>query len=286
MGNRKPDRREREGASRLSGFPRTNNRRFGFLYALGIQARVVRALFLREIITRFGRHNLGVLWLFGEPMIFTLGVMTLWILIGLRHGSSIPIAAFAVTGYSSVLLWRNSASRCAMAIQQNINLLYHHKVQLIDVLLTRIAVEAAGATTSFILLSVVFSNLGLMNPPVNLLEVLGGWAMLAWFGTSLALVLGAGTAFSELVERLWHPVAYILFPLSGAAFMVDWLPSNFRTVVQFLPMVHGLEIVREGYFGNVVRTHYSVFYMAAVCSVMTALGLYLSQVAGRRVELQ
>ena len=51
----------------------------------GIQRRVLHALLMREIITRFGRENLGVLWLVAEPMLFTLGVATLWTAAGLHR---------------------------------------------------------------------------------------------------------------------------------------------------------------------------------------------------------
>src|SRR3984885_8088544 len=222
------------------------------LSALRIQRRVLHALMMREIITRFGRENLGVLWLVAEPMLFTLGVTTLWTAAGLHHGSPIPIVAFAVTGYSSVLMWRNSASRASSAVAQNKPLLYHRNVQVIDVLLTRTILEIGGATASFIFLTLLFAYIGWMPMPVDLLKVVLGWVMLAWFGASLALLIGAGTAFSEVVERLWHPAAYLLFPLSGAGFMVDWLPPGLQKFVLLLPMVHGTEILREGYFGNVV----------------------------------
>ena len=85
--------------------------------SFAIQRRVISALLMREVITRFGRENVGVLWLFGEPMMFTLGVATLWAAAGMNHGSSIPIVAFAITGYSSVLLWRNTVNRCNSGIQ-------------------------------------------------------------------------------------------------------------------------------------------------------------------------
>jgi capsular polysaccharide transport system permease protein len=254
------------------------------LHCLGIQRRVLHALLMREVITRFGRENLGVLWLVAEPMIFTLGVATLWMAAGLHHGSPIPIVAFAVTGYSSVLMWRNSASRAGSAVVQNKPLLFHRNVQVIDVLLTRIVLEISGATGSFIVLSLLFIFLGWMPPPVDLLKVVFGWLMLAWFGASLALLIGAGTAFSEIVERLWHPAAYLLFPLSGAAFMIDWLPLSMRKFVLLLPMVHGTEMLREGYFGNVVPTHYDIQYMASCCLVLSLAGLYVVRQAGRRVE--
>lgn len=257
-----------------------------FLKSLTVQKRVIGALLMREVITRFGRENLGVLWLIGEPMIFTLGVATLWSAAGLSHGSSMPIVAFAITGYSSVLMWRNSVGRCNSAIQQNLNLLYHRNVQVIDVFITRIVLELAGATASFVVLSMIFIGIEWIAPPVDLLLVVSGWLMLAWFGASLSLVIGAATAYSELVERIWHPTAYLLFPLSGAAFMVEWLPPAAQEVVLLLPMVHGVEMVREGYFGNAVRTHYDASYMALCCLGLTFLGLYLVRDAGRRVEAQ
>jgi capsular polysaccharide transport system permease protein len=254
------------------------------LRSLAIQRRVLHALMMREIITRFGRENLGVLWLVAEPMLFTLGVTTLWTASGLHHGSPIPIVAFAVTGYSSVLMWRNSASRAGSAVANNKPLLYHRNVQIIDVLLTRSALEIGATTASFIVLSSLFIFVGWMPEPVNLLEVVFGWVMLAWFGASLSLMIGAGTAFSEIVDRLWHPAAYLLFPLSGAAFMVDWLPVKVQNVVLLIPMVDGVEILREGYFGRAVPAHYDVGYMASCCLVMSLAGMYLVRQASRRLE--
>jgi capsular polysaccharide transport system permease protein len=162
--------------------------------------------------------------------------------------------------------------------------LFHRNVRIIDVLLTRMAIEAGGATASFIALSTLFTFVGWMPSPDDLLKVVEGWLMLAWFGASLALLIGAGTAYSDMVDRLWHPTAYILFPMSGAAFMVDWLPMSLQRFVLLLPMVHGVEMVREGYFGTVVPTHYDVGYMALCCLIMSLVGLYLVRQASRRVE--
>jgi len=252
--------------------------------ALIAQLRVLHALMMREVITRFGRENLGVLWLVGEPMIFTLGVATLWTLSGLRHTSQMPIVAFAVTGYSSVLMWRNSATRASGAIPANKPLLYHRQVTVLDLLFVRTLLEISGATGSFIVLSCLFVSIGWMPGPQDPLEVVIGWLMLAWFGSSLAIVIGAASNLSEIVERLWHPAAYLLFPLSGAGFMVDWLPPRFQQTVLLLPMVHGVEILREGWFGDVIPTHYNIPYMAACCAILSLAGLMLQRMAGRSVE--
>jgi ABC-type polysaccharide/polyol phosphate export permease len=257
-----------------------------FIESLRVQLRVIGALLMREIVTRYGRDNLGFLWLFVEPMMFTLGVTGLWAGAGLHHGTTLPIVAFAVTGYSSVLVWRNCATRCSMAIPPNMGLLFHRNVRVLDLFVTRILLEVAGATISFFVLSVAWICLGWMEPPSDILRVLIAWGLLAWFGASLALVIGGGTAHSEIIERVWHPAAYLLFPLSGAAFMVDWMPARFQDAMLWVPMVHGVEMLRDGFFGGAVRTHYSIKYLGLCCSLLTLAGLTLVREAGRRVEVQ
>jgi len=169
---------------------------------LTIQAQVIWALIIREIMTRYGRHNIGFLWLFVEPMLFTLGITTLWTIAGFHHGSNLPITAFALTGYSTVLLWRNMPTRCVGAIAPNSSLMYHRNVRVLDIFLSRIALEAIGATMSFVTLGLLFNFLGLMDMPENPLLVVQGWLLTAWFGGSLAMLLGSLSEKSELVEKL------------------------------------------------------------------------------------
>lgn len=251
-----------------------------------VQRRVIGALMMREVITRFGRHNLGALWLVAEPMIFTLGVAAVWTAAGLNRNSGIPIIAFAITGYSSVLMWRNTVGMCSKAIQSNINLLYHRNVKVIDVLITRIALEIGGASASFIVLTLIFVIAEWIHPPVDLMRVVFGWLMLAWFGAALSLTVGAATAYSHIVERIWTPTAYLLFPFSGAAYMADWLPVAAREILLLLPMVHSVEVIREGFFGGVVRYHYDMGYMAMFNLGLTLTGLWLVRDAGYRVEAE
>lgn len=248
-----------------------------------IQRRVIGALLMREVLTRFGRHNIGFLWLFVEPMLFTLGVTALWTLAKFGHGSNIPIVAFALTGYSSVLLWRNMPTRCIGAIGPNLALMYHRHVKVIDIFASRLLLEAAGATISFVVLGVCFCSIGWLNPPEDIIQVLIAWFMLAWFGCSLALLMGALSEQYEVIDKLWHPASYLLFPLSGAAFMVDALPTAARDFVLLLPMVHGVELLREGYFGSSFKAHYNIGYMALVCSALSLFGLAETRQISRTV---
>lgn len=248
-----------------------------------IERRVINALLLREVMTRYGRRNIGVLWLFVEPMIFTIGITTLWTLFKANHGTQIPIAAFALTGYSSILLWRNMPGRCIHAIEPNMSLLYHRNVKVMDIYISRILLEFLGATMSFFALSVLFMSIGWVPPPDDLFLVALGWIMLVWFGMSLAILVGTLSEEFDTVEKIWHPASYLIFPLSGAGFIVDALPKAVQPYALWLPMVNGTEILREGYFGSLMRAHYDLGYMATFCLIMTLLGVAQLRRIGRKV---
>jgi ABC-type polysaccharide/polyol phosphate export permease len=250
------------------------------------QARIVWALMLREVLTRYGRHNIGFLWLFIEPMIFTLGVTALWSLSGLSHGSNLPITAFALTGYSTVLLWRNMPARCILSVSANLPLMYHRSVRPIDILFSRLGLEIAGATMSFLFLSLMFILGEWVQPPEDLLGVVGAWLLTAWFGSSLALFLGSLSERSELVDKIWHPASYLLFPLSGAAFLVEAMPSRVQWALLWIPTVNCTEFLRHSFFGSKIVAHYDIGYLVTCNALLTVLGLAAERRLSREIVLE
>lgn len=255
-----------------------------FVKSFRIQLRVIYALLMREIITRYGRHNIGFAWLFVEPMIFTLGIAGLWNYTKYAHGGTLPIIPFAVIGYSTILMWRNSANKVGSAVEANAGLLYHRNVKVIDVFLARIMLESLGATISFMTISLIFIAVGVMTWPANFLLMIYGWCLLAWFTVGLALIIGSVLQLSEILDRFWHPLTYLLFPISGTAFMVDWLPEPFRKIILYLPMVHATEMIRHGYYGDIVRTYEDPVYMMKCNLVILFIGLVLTRYVSRKIE--
>ena len=236
-----------------------------------VQRRVIAALLMREVLTRYGRNNIGFLWLFVEPMLFTLVITALWSATRTIHGSNIPIVAFALTGYSSALVWRNMPGRCMRAVKPNMSLLFHRQVKIFDIYISRILLESIGGCASFVVLGLLFWSMDWMPAPEDAFQVLEGWLLLLWFGAALGMFIGSVAESVELVEKLWPPFSYILFPLSGAAFIVETLPERMREVVLYLPIIHAVEYLREGFFGSMFHPHYDLQYL-----VLWNLGLTLA----------
>ena len=260
----------------VSNTPSTTETELGelsFWQSLMIQKRVVGALLMREILTRYGRHNIGFMWLFAEPMTFTLGVTVLWNVTNHHTADGISITAFVLTGYSMLLLWRNMPGRCVGAIGPNASLLFHRQVKPMDVFLSRLMLEALGATISFVILSFLFISLGLVKPPHDILVVFEGWMLLIWYAASISLLVGSLSEKTEIIERVWHIIQYLMIPLSGSFFIVDSLPERARAILLYIPTVNCAEIIREGYFGPGYRWHYDYNYLLGVNIALLFIGI-------------
>jgi ABC-type polysaccharide/polyol phosphate export permease len=248
-----------------------------------IQRRIIGALLLRELLTRFGRHNIGFLWLFVEPMLFTAGVLGIWTLYH-QSRTPFPLTAFCISGYGTVLLWRNTIGRCGNAVEPNRALLHHRNVRVIDLFLARITLEIAGASISFLILFTMFMLLGAIPIPDNSAKIILAWTLLAWFSASMALIVGPLATISEPFERFWHVFAYLFLPASGAFFTVSMLPAHLQPIAVWIPTVNCTELLREGMFGSGISAHYDLYYMTVLNLSLMIPGLLLTRHVQMTVE--
>jgi capsular polysaccharide transport system permease protein len=253
------------------------------LSSANCQGRIIGALMMREILTRYGRHNIGFMWLFIEPMMFTTGVLILWTALGLHH-VRLPMIAFSLSGYASVLVWRNAIGHCGNAVEPNRALLHHRNVRVVDLFAARIVLELAGASMSFMILACGLTVTGLMSVPDDVFKMIVAWLLLCWFSMGMALVIGSVSVLSESAARVWHVLSYLFLPLSGAFYMVDWLPKYAQDLVIWIPTVSCTELLREGLFGAAVVPHYKLGYLAVVNTILMWPGLLLVKYIAAHVE--
>jgi len=255
--------------------------------SLRVQIRVIGALLLREIHTRYARENIGFLWLVGEPLLFAGGVIAMRTILPFfpreQHGMS--LVGFLMTGYLPFLLYRHMISRCIHCVRGSQSVLYHRQVRIIDLYISRLILEGAGTVIAFIFGCILFIVIGQMDLPKNLILLYVGWLYAIWFCAAFAILLGAASELSSLVDKLYNPMSYLSLPLSGAFYMVGWLPDQWQPYAEIVPMVHFFEMIRGGYFGEAVTVHYDVAYLTAICLALTVAGLATIRVACRRVAI-
>lgn len=252
--------------------------------SFAIQKRVINALLMREVITRYGRDNLGVLWLFVEPLLVTLFFILMWSGIHANQTSTLNIVAFSITGYPLLMMWRNGANRTMNAVNANISLLYHRNVRVLDTLITRLILEISGTTIAQIAIMAVFIVLGWIPMPTDIFYMLLAWGLMALFAVGLGLVLCSIAHYFEFFGKLWSSASILMMPLSGAFFFVHSLPPKIQEYALYLPMIHGSEMFRHGYFGSTVTTYEDPLFILQCDLVLIFLGLLLVKRFSQGVE--
>ena len=247
----------------------------GLLRLFGLQGRVISALIMREIHTRYGRENIGHLWVVGEPLLFCVGVAVMWTAIRPAHEHGVPVTAFVITGYVPLTMWRHCISRSVKAFESNGALLFHRQVTPMDIIVSRCILEIVGALIAGIVVSIGAMLLGFMDPPDSMGLLYLGLFYQALFCFACALILAPLSEMGDVLDKFVSAVMYLSLPFSGAFTMVEWVPTALQPILLWSPSVHALEIIRQGQFGSVVHVHYDLVYLTWSCAVMILIGLSL-----------
>jgi capsular polysaccharide transport system permease protein len=248
-------------------------------------ARIIGALMMREIVTRFGREGAGFLWVIGEPMVFCVGVIILWSFLKPAYEHGVRIGPFVMTGYMCLMLIRHMLSMSLGAVQANVGLLYHRHISVIHIYIARNFIEFMGATVAFAVLYIALMVIGQVGPPKDWILLYTGWLVMAWVSFGIAFCFSALALKYEILEKVTQVVSYIMIPFSGAFLMVGWLPDQYREAYLRIPMPHGVEMVRAGVFGEFVHTYYHPFYAVFVGSCLVLASLILIADARDRVMI-
>lgn len=256
----------------------------GFWRGLQVQGNVIGALLMRELHTRYGRENVGYLWIFLEPMTLAAAVASLHVGGG-SHGATINPVAFAMLGYTVFLMFRGMVSRAEGTLEANMPLLYHRRVTIFDMMLARALLEGASTIVTYIVLMGFVISIGLTKLPDRPLELITGMFLMFWFSFSLSLLICAWTHDNRLVARLVHPVTYILMPLSGGFYQLIWIPEPYRTWLSYFPMTIIYELLRYGQFHAAEDTYVDIPYVVGWCLLLTYGGLVFIRAIRRHIHL-
>lgn len=254
------------------------------LLKLKERSRIIDALLLRDLMTRFGHGNIGFLWLVGEPLLLSVGVIAVWSLIYGAQKHGVSIAAFVLTGYSMLSLWRHMVNRSIRCFGSSSELLFHRAIRPFDIFVARQIVEIFGVLIAFFFAYIPFVLLGYAEPIHDHLIFMGAWFLMSFFTFGLGLIVASLTELSDTIERLVQPVMYLTIPISGAFYLVAWLPKAAQDIVLLSPMVHASEMLRAGYFGPQIPTYWDAGYLFLCGLLSNAVGFAMVVRATRNIE--
>lgn len=251
-----------------------------------IQVRVIHALMIRELTTRFGRENIGFLWIMVEPLLFAGLVAIVWRLMkgASEHGMS--MAAFAVSGYIPITLFRHGVSRSVAAFTANGSLLYHRQIKILDFIIARFIIEILGGMMAYIFIASILMFFNEFPVPDNIGLFLAGWSIYCLFTFSICLIIAPLSEMSEAMEKFVPVTTYIMLPFSGLFLMASWLTPKVREYMLLSPFVNAMEMMRKGIWGDQITAYYNPWNPIACSIVAAAIGLALCRRVRRTLSLQ
>jgi capsular polysaccharide transport system permease protein len=241
---------------------------------------------IRELTTRFGRENIGFLWIMVEPLMFGGLVSIMWRFIKGPSEHGIGIFAFVVSGYLPLTLFRHVVGRSISVFVANGSLMYHRQIRVLDFVLVRFMIEFIGGMMAYLFISLLLFSFGLFPIPYSMTALVGGWLLYSLFTLSLAFVIAPLSEMSEVLEKIVPVTTYIMIPVSGTFNMVEWLPPVVRHYAVFSPFVSGVELMRYGLFGDLVTPYYDIPIALGASMVLTVIGLALCRKVRRTLVIE
>ena len=240
-----------------------------------IQVRVIIALMIRELTTRFGRENIGFLWVMVEPLLFAGLVAIVWAAMRGSETHGISIISFVITGYIPLTLFRSAVSRSVKVFEVNGSLLYHRQIKLIDFIFVRFLIEMIGSLFALMFIGTALYVVGIFPLPYSFGHMLLGWLLYSLFTFSMCLVIAPLSEMSDILEKFIPVVTYLMIPLSGTFFLVQWLTPSMREFILWSPPVTAMELLRFGLYGHSMRPYYDISLVVIFSLIMTVIGLAL-----------
>ncbi|MEB3767526.1 ABC transporter permease [Acinetobacter sp. MD2] len=212
---------------------------------LKVMSAAIRALFLRELQTRFGQYRLGYLWVFLEPL-FNIGIMVL--LFGTVMKRTLPgidYEIFLINGIIPFFMFRTGISQALSAAQSNQGLFSYRPVRPIDALLARSILELLLSFVTYVFFSAVILWFGYHMSFHAIPELLLYWVSLFIFMIGCSLVFMVVGDFSKEISKFLSVFFTVLYFLSGVLYSLHIIPVQYQQYLLWNPLIHIIELMRN-----------------------------------------
>ncbi len=242
---------------------------------LEVQKAAIKALFLREMKTRFGKFRLGYLWAPLEPVAHMLVMLAIFGYLMQRTMPDISFPVFLINGIIPFLLFSSITNRSINAIEANQGLFNYRPVRPIDTIIARTILEAfISGIVYFFLMSLLwlFGEEIAIN---NFIQLVCVWGLLIVFSTGIGLIfMVIGNRYPES-EKFLPIVLKPLYFVSCIMFSLHHIPADYQPYLLWNPIVHIVELSRESVVNSYHVENVSLGYLAFSSLVVFFFGLSL-----------
>jgi capsular polysaccharide transport system permease protein len=257
--------------------------RLGINQMLRAQGRILVAIMLRDVRTRFFGSAFGFLLAIGWPLSHIFILLAINTSIGRAAPYGDSAALWFATGVVPFMVFNYMARFTMMGVVMNKPMLSFPVVKVSDIVFARAILELLNAGIVIIATMIIFGVLGIDFVPIDLVQ--------ACMALCACMLLGLGFGIVNAVIAGLAPfwmTGYMLFSIimwvaSGVIFVPDVLPEIARYWLSFNPALQGVEWMRSSYYEGYGSGVLDKGYMVSFGLFALFLGLALERVLRGRV---
>jgi capsular polysaccharide transport system permease protein len=245
---------------------------------LTLQVRVLGALVLRETRATFGTTQIGYLWAIITPAAQIAVLVAVFTAIDRQPPFGASLALFFSTGILTIQLFMKLGNSLMTVFDANKALLTYPPIKETDVLFARAILICA---TYVVIMLVFFSGLvfmGYAEPPAapeHVMMAFAATSLLGFgFGATNAAIFSVWESWRNVEKILTRPLLFV----SGVFYVPSHLPPNIVAWLEWNPLLHCIEWMRNGFYPNYDSAVIDIGYL-----MWCALGLTLFGLAGERL---
>lgn len=213
------------------------------------RCRVIYAIMLRDIRTRFGHTKLGYFWAIMEPIthLLTLGS----VFYAVNHAPP-PVGdnlfLFYITGLVPFLMFSHVSHDVMSAAEANNAMLQLPIVKRTDIMAAHALRQFATELCVGIIIFSIAGLLGQRGMPADPLTAMAAitllWLLAVGVGAFNLVILEAFPSY----ETLYASLIRMLYVASGIYFSPISMPDWVREILAWNPILQGIEYFRSGFF--------------------------------------
>ncbi|WP_398471784.1 ABC transporter permease [Tardiphaga sp.] len=244
--------------------------------AAATQLRVIAALFLRELRTRYGDSRLGYLWVLVEMGIH-IGFLAIVFQFTMKGKPPIgdSFFFFYFTGLIPYLLFVHTSEQVGHAIQRNKSMLQLPLVTNLNAIAACGLLELCTELVVAIVFIAGFLAAGIDAIPKSLGGAAGAILVCWLLGMGLGIINAIMNVFSHAWHQVFGGVQRLLYFCSGIFYVPGMMPEWLRDIFAWNPLLHCVDWFRSSFFQAYEPRWLSISYPIVCCLVLIAIGLGL-----------
>lgn len=244
---------------------------------LRTQLNVIAALTIRQLQGLMKGYNYGFAWALLEPIMFIAIMRVARSAFKGLTPPNMPPSTFLILGIIPFYMYVQAVGAVYKSISESDTMLQFPRVTPVDLALASALCDFCIYFTLFVLFVLFFSIYEGAWPPQNPLGVFITFIALWSLGVGLGFVVGTAARVFPPIKQFVSYYNLANRMLGGMLFVITMFPSSFWPYFTWNPILHCMEMIRDGWFVTYTSPIADPAYVAEWILGLFLLGLSLER---------